>query len=95
MAAIARRSGDADAARQAGSTLLALPGLVLHPLDVDGAADAAAIAVAARLGGADATYVAIALRTGSTLVTLDGELLERAAALVPVATPEAWLAGTR
>ncbi len=62
-------------------------------LDLDEATDAAAVAVAARLRGADATYVAIAVRTGSTLVTLDAELLERAAALVPVATPEAWLAG--
>jgi predicted nucleic acid-binding protein len=92
-AALARRSADTSVAMQAGAALVAMPGLVLHHLDLDAATDAAAVAVAARLRGADATYVAIAVRTGSTLVTLDVELLERAATLVPVATPEAWLAG--
>ena len=91
VAAIARRTGDVDAAMDGGTAVLATPGLVLHPLDMELAADAAAVATRDRLRGADAIYVATALRTGSILVTLDIEVQERARGLV-VQTPTAWLA---
>ena len=91
-AAIARKTGDADLARDAGAAVLATPGLVLHVLDASVAAEAAAVATRDRLRGADAIYVATAVRTGSVLVTLDVQVQERAQGLV-VRTPQAWLAG--
>lgn len=90
-AAIARKTGDADLARDAGAAVLATPGLVLHVLDASVAAEAAAVATRDRLRGVDAIYVATATRAGSTLITLDGEVLQRAQGLV-VRTPKAWLA---
>jgi len=47
------------------------------------------------LRGADATYVAVARRHGCTLVSLDREQRERAAALVPTRTPAEALAELR
>ena len=90
-AAIARRTGDAALAREAGVRLLALPGLALHPLDLELAAEAAAIAGRARLRGADSVYVAIALRHATALVTLDNELLTRTPPGIDVLSPSDWL----
>lgn len=42
------------------------------------------------LRAADFVYVSLALYTGSTLVTLDDEMLERAASVVTVVRPEAF-----
>jgi predicted nucleic acid-binding protein len=89
--AIARRTRDVDLASEAGSAILALPGLVLHPLDLEASADAAAIAARLGLRGADAIYAATALRHAATLVTLDVELLERSSSVIDAVTPEAWL----
>ncbi len=88
---IARRTNDPALAREAGLRLLQMPGLVLHPLDVESAAEAAAIAGRAMLRGADAIYAATALRHGTTLVTLDQELLGRTSRIVDAVTPGEWL----
>ncbi len=90
-AAIARRTGDAALAREAGFRLLAMPGLVLHPLDLELAADAAAIAGRTRLRGADAIYAAVALRHGVALVTVDDELLSRTPPGIVALSPSDWL----
>ncbi len=90
-AAIARRTHDVALAREAGLRLLRMPGLVLHPLDLESAAEAAAMAGRARFRGADAVYAATALRHGTTLVTLDDELLTRTSPTVVSMTPSDWL----
>ncbi len=94
-AAIAGRTGDSDLASEAGAALLSMPGLVLHPLDLEAAADSAAIAARLRLRGAGAIYVATAVRSAAALVTLDDELLTRTSPLVDAVTPTAWLARRR
>jgi predicted nucleic acid-binding protein len=90
-AAVARRTRDTALARDAGSALLGMPGVVFHDLSLDQASKAAALAVSWFLRGADAIYASIAAATGSTLVTLDDELLARAPAGVVVTTPARWL----
>jgi predicted nucleic acid-binding protein len=94
-AAIARRTDDPDVAMEAGAALLAMPGLVVHPLDLDASAEAAALAARMRLRGADAVYAAVAVSNGTTLITLDDELLARSRPLVDAATPTEWLARVR
>ena len=90
-AAIARRTSDQALAREAGLRLLQMPRLVMHPLDLEAAAESAAIAGRATLRGADAIYAATALRNGTTLVTLDQELLIRTAGILDCVTPAGWL----
>jgi predicted nucleic acid-binding protein len=90
-ASIARRTSNPVLAREAGLRLLQMPGLVMHPLDLEAAAEAAAIAGRAILRGADAIYAATALRNGTTLVTLDQELLTRTAGILDCVTPAGWL----
>ncbi len=90
-AAIARRTGDEQLAQEAGSALLAMPGVLMHPLDLEASADAAAVAARLLLRGADAIYAATALRYRSTLVTLDDEIRSRASFLIDVASPAEWL----
>ena len=91
-AAIARRTNDAALAREAGVRLLRLPGLVVHPLDMRSAADAAALAGRLRLRGADSVYAATALRHGAVLVTLDDDLRTRTASVLRAESPSDWLA---
>jgi predicted nucleic acid-binding protein len=91
-AAVARRTGNAHLARETGLALLAMPGLVLHALDLDASAEAAALAGRLQLRGADAVYAATALRHGATLVTLDDELRSRSSTLVDAVRPSEWLA---
>lgn len=90
-ASLARRSGNISLAREAGLRLLQMPGLQMHPLDLEAAAEASGLAGRARLRGADAIYAATALRHGTTLVTLDHELLSRVGTLVPIVTPAEWI----
>ena len=68
-----------------------MPGIVLHPLDIETAAEAAAMATRTQLRGADAIYAATALRHGTTLITLDQEMLDRTAGIVDAVTPTTWL----
>jgi predicted nucleic acid-binding protein len=90
-AAIARRTGDTELAGEAAQALLAMPGLVLHPLDLEASADAASIAGRLLLRGVDAVYASTALRERATLVTLDDELRERASPVVDAVSPREWL----
>ena len=71
-----------------------MPTLIVDPLDLDAAAEAAAIAGHVRLRAADAVYAATSLRHGTQLVTLDLELHERAAVVVEAFTPAEWVART-
>jgi len=90
-AAISRRTGDDGLAQEATSALLAMPGVLVHPLDLEASAEAAAVAARLQLRGADAVYAATALAHRSTLVTLDDEIRSRASVLVDVVTPSEWL----
>jgi predicted nucleic acid-binding protein len=64
----------------------------LISLDETLAVRGAEIAMNCRIRGADAVYVAVAELFGTTLITWDGEILERAPAVVPTMTPADWLA---
>jgi predicted nucleic acid-binding protein len=90
-AAVARRTGSAALARDAGARLLRFPGLLVHPLDLELAGLSAALAARLGLRGADAVYAATARARGAALVTLDRELLDRARPLVDATTPGGWL----
>jgi len=68
-----------------------MPGVLMHPLDLEASADAAAVAARLQLLGADAIYAATALRYRSTLVRLDDEIRSRASVLIDVACPSEWL----
>jgi predicted nucleic acid-binding protein len=89
-AAVARRTGDAAHARAFGVSVLELPGIVLHDIDLDTALAAAGLASDLRLRAADAVYAATAMIRGTTLVTLDAELASRAGAVVPTCAPDEW-----
>ncbi|WP_373059767.1 type II toxin-antitoxin system VapC family toxin [Gemmatimonas sp.] len=89
-ATIARRTRNRALANEAGRATLEVPGLVVHALDHEMAAEAAEIAAACALRGADALYVATARRMNATLVTLDHELHERAEPMAAVRTPSEW-----
>ncbi|MGH8551466.1 MAG: type II toxin-antitoxin system VapC family toxin [Methylococcales bacterium] len=90
-AAIARKTRDAGLGMRSGQKMLATFGLVLHPLGRNASRDAARLATQLFLRGADAVYVATAEHTDSILVTLDVELKNRAAAVLPIHTPAEWL----
>lgn len=89
-ATIARRTRDRTLAMAAGEATLAAPHLTLHRLDDALAAEATEVAATCALRAADAVYVATARHAGATLVTLDAEVLERAASVVAVRSPAEW-----
>ena len=89
-ASIARRTRNRALATEAGRATLEVPGLVVHALDHELAAEAANIAAAYALRGADAVYVATARRMNATLVTLDRDVRERAEPMAAVRTPSEW-----
>jgi len=91
-AAIARRTGDADLAKEVIAVVETLPRLCFVDLDLSAAREAAGLAIALRLRGADSVYVAVAHTLGSELITWDAEMLERASAVVRTMTPADWLA---
>ncbi|MHB0876109.1 MAG: type II toxin-antitoxin system VapC family toxin [Anaerolineae bacterium] len=68
------------------------PDITLVALDTAESHRAAKVAAEQCLRGSDAVYVAVALRYGSTLVSLDRQQLDRAAAVVRALTPEEALA---
>jgi predicted nucleic acid-binding protein len=86
-AAIRRGREEDDLAREFAAALSRLPHLVLVPLDITLAQQAADVAARYRLRGSDAVYVAVALRFGSTLITLDREQRERVADALPAHHP--------
>ena len=86
-ATVARRTRNRAMALAVGRTTLATPGLVLHELDHQLAAEAAEVAATCALRGADAVYVATARHAQATLVTLDREVRDRAGLVAVVRTP--------
>ncbi len=94
-ATVARRTRNRALATEAGRATLGVPGLVVHALDHELAAEAAEIAAACALCGADAVYVATARRMDATLLTLDRELRERAEPMAAVRTPGEWIGELR
>lgn len=92
-AAIARATDDAALAVEAAAMYRSWPGARVLPVDEVLADLAAQVAAEERLRGCDAVYVALAQQLGATLVTLDGEQLERSPSTVSARTPgEALLA---
>lgn len=89
-ATVASRTRDRALAIEAGRLALESPMMVMHELDHQLAAAAAEVAATCALRGADAVYVATASKAESTLLTLDREVLERAAARVDVRTVSDW-----
>jgi predicted nucleic acid-binding protein len=87
---VARRTRNRALATEVGRATLEVPGLVIHALDHELAAEAAEIAAACVLRGADAVYVATARRMDTTLLTLDRELRKRAERTAEVRTPGEW-----
>ena len=92
-ATIGRGRQDADLARKFTAALSRLPHLVLIPLDITLAQQAADVAAQYRLRGSDAVYAAVALRFGSTLITLDREQRERVAGVLLTRHPAEELRG--
>lgn len=76
-AAVARVFNDAARGLAIARAIRELQGQVWITLDEHLASEAARLATEARLRGADAVYGAIAHRYGATLVTLDGQQLQR------------------
>jgi len=66
-------------------------GLRMVTLSIPLAERAAQIAAVQRLRGSDSVYIAVAEEFAATLVTWDGEMLQRAEALVATMTPDDWL----
>ncbi len=87
-AAIGRGQSKPDLGYAFALEVSRFPELTLVNLDTSLAHEAADIAARHRLRGSDAVYVAVARRFGATLLTLDAEQRERAAAIVPVHWPE-------
>lgn len=87
--ALARRSGDAQGAKRLTQAMLAPDFVRYVPVDGPLVARAFELGTESLLRGADALYVAAAVLTQSTLVSWDGEHLERGGAL----SPDAWLEG--
>ncbi len=86
-AAIGRGQGKPELGVAFAAEVSRFPELTLIALDESLAQSAAEIAARYRLRGSDAVYAAVARRFGATLVTLDTEQQERAAALAPVQRP--------
>ncbi|NJO83446.1 MAG: type II toxin-antitoxin system VapC family toxin [Blastochloris sp.] len=91
-ATISRTRRDPIRGRLTAQAITMLEHVQLIPLDDALAQAAAELAPTAALRGADAVYVAVARQHGCTLVSLDREQRERAAAVVRVLTPDAALA---
>lgn len=89
--ALARRSRDPSAGRQAANTLTTNLLLRIWPLDEALLALALQIGSERFLRGTDACYAATAQLASAELISWDKELIARAGAL----TPDAWLAAQR
>ena len=89
--AIARKTGDRQAAEMAVQYLVSQPWIALHHGSEPLSRGAARVAVECMLRGADATYVALAEHVGVPLITLDKEVYQRAPPVARVLTPREWL----
>lgn len=88
VASLARKQNNTEMALNWMREIQEVRHIVFINLDTLLAQEAADLAARHRLRGSDAVYVAVARRFGATLVTLDIEQRERAAAIVPVRWPE-------
>lgn len=86
-AAIGRGQDQPELGSAFASEVSQLPQVTLIGLDASLAQEAADIAARHRLRGSDAVYAAVARRFATTLVTLDREQKDRAAAVVKVRHP--------
>ena len=86
-AALGRGLGDSELADHAVSILLARRWVELFPVTQALATRAAKVAAEQKIRGCDAIYVALAQQLGMGLVTLDGDQLDRGAAVVQTRTP--------
>jgi predicted nucleic acid-binding protein len=86
-AALSRGVGDKALAHRVVDQLKRSEIIEWVPVTSALAEQAAAIATDHRIRGCDAIYVAVASRLGDSLVTLDRQQLERAAAVVNVRRP--------
>ncbi len=89
---VSRTRRDPIAGRLGSDLLRGTGNLSLIPIDDTLAQEAAELAADYALRGADAVYVAVARRHNCTLVSLDREQRERAAAIVTTRTPAEALA---
>ena len=85
--AVARRTGNARYGVSAATELTALPGIDMVPVDTQLARLSAELAASLGLRGADAAYVATAVEQEAVLITLDQEMMSRAASVVPSSGP--------
>jgi predicted nucleic acid-binding protein len=86
-AALSRGVGDASLAHRVAQQLADSELIDLIPVTQPLADQSAAMAADHRIRGCDAVYVALAAQLGDTLVTLDRQQLERAAAVIDVRSP--------
>ena len=89
--AIARKTGDKEAAEIAVQYLVSQPWIAIHQGAEEISRGAARIAIGCMLRGADATYAALAQKLGVPLITLDDEMLKRSAPAILAMTPGDWL----
>lgn len=88
VASLARKQNNADMALNWMREIQRLSNITFISLDERLAQEAAEIAARHRLRGSDAIYAAVARRFAATLITLDVEQGERAAAVVSVRQPD-------
>ena len=86
-AALGRGLGDAELADYAVGILRSRRWVDLFPVTQALATRAAKIAAEHKIRGCDAIYVALAQQLGMELVTLDGDQLDRGAAVIKTRTP--------
>lgn len=86
-AALSRGVGDPEMAHRIVDQLERSAVIELVPVTVGLAGRAARVAADFRIRGCDALYVALADQLGESLITLDGQQLERATAIVDARAP--------
>ena len=89
--AIARKTGDRQAAEMAVQYLVSQPWIAIHHGSETLSHGAARLAVECMLRGADAVYAALARQESALLITLDDEMLKRSAPAILAMTPGDWL----
>jgi predicted nucleic acid-binding protein len=84
VAAVRRRTGNKDLAQQVKEELLSMDSLHFVIVDPESASDAADIAIQSGMRGMDAIVVQTAKEYNTKLVSLDKEMIEKAAAFVKI-----------
>jgi len=91
VAAIKRRTGSSKLAERIRRALEAIDTIYFLELTKSRATEAAEIAVLTGVRGMDAIILQTARENGTTLITLDGEMAERAKDVVKVVKPDVLL----